>query len=604
QFECLVSYATLEDINRNNPAWDAQFVATYLLLKEDASVAQIERQLHDFLVRIWGKAHAAARKLHLQPLLDIHLHSSHLDSDRAKLGNWQLVLLLFAIAVGIVLMASINFVNLSTARAADRMREIGVRKSLGAQKIHLMMQFLGESVLLSLIALLLSLTLVELMLPAYSAFTDKALSISYEAAWFMLLGFAVVIGLVSGVYPALFLSLFQPVHALKGQSVVTKRSWSLRKLLVTTQFTIAVLLFIATAVVYRQLRYIQQKDLGFQKAHVLYTVTPSGTQSGNDLFKHELLQHSNILKVGRAVVRPLYDVKSYFPTTPTLAEVDGEMIRLQKALRRIEVGYDFLEVFDMKLVAGRSFSEDIDSDATEAFILNETAARAIGWPSAGEALGKALHYDDRKGTIVGVLEDFHFESLHSAILPFVLVFNRYSPMVFVKLAPNEMKTTIAHIQQTWEKYSTSKEPFQYQFMDTFYDHYYAPEMKLRTILMNFALLAVVITCLGVLGLTSFTIEQRKKEIGVRKVLGASVRNLMFLLSKEFLTLLIFSNLLAWPLAYYLTNQWLHNFAYRRNLDISSFVAGGCLVTIMAFITMAYQVFNAARTNPVTTLRYE
>lgn len=602
QFEVLVSFATLEDINRENPAWHEQFVTTYLLLEQDRSAPQLARQLHDFMVRHVGETQAATRILHLQPLLDIHLHAEEIDSDRAKRGDRQLVFLLLAIAVGIILMASINFMNLATARSADRAREIGVRKSFGAGRYQLMIQFLGESVLLTGIALLLGLILVELALPTYNTFTGKTFHIAYHEVWYVLLGFAVVIGIVSGIYPALFLSVFRPIDVLKGQLGVGARSRGLRKMLVVMQFSIATLLFIATVVVYQQLRYIQEKDLGFQKERVLYTVIPSSRSSENDLFKEELLHHSNILHVGRAVTRPLYETTASFPTTPTLAEVDGEMIRPEATLRWLEVGYDFLEAFEMRLLAGRSFSEDRPTDATEAFVLNESAVRAIGWPSPEEALGKALHYDEQSGTIIGILEDFHFESLHSMIQPFVLRFNKYSPMVFVKIGPAEMTNTVAHIRETWEKYTTSKEPFHYQFMDEIYGHHYEPEKRLQTILLSFALLSIFIMCLGILGLTAFTVERRKKELGIRKVLGASVSNLVALVSKEMLGLFVLSNLLAWPLAYYGVDRWLANFAYGADPGALSFVWGALLVGVITFATIGWQSFKAAQANPADTLR--
>ncbi len=603
QFACLVSFATLEDIYRDNPAWNEQQVATYLMLNENAAPASVESQLDNFLLKLGGKALADASKLHLQPMLDIHLHSAGLDSDRAIRGNLQIIVLLLSVAVGVILIAGVNFMNLSTARAADRAREIGVRKSLGAAKIQLAVQFLGESVLLATIAMFLCLGLVELALPSYNAFTEKTLAISYAAAWPILLGFAVFIGLFSGAYPAFVLSIFQPVHALKGRSA-SEKSQKMKKLLVTLQFALAILLFISVGIVYRQLDYIQNKDLGFQKSQVLQTVIPSSSKSGNDLFKHELLRHAQILEVGRAVVRPLYDMKSNFPSTPTLAEIDGEISRRETALRKLEVGYDFLEVFDMRLLAGRSFSEAFATDATEGFILNETAVRAIGWGSPEEALGKALHYDGRDGNIIGVLADFHFESLHSSILPFVLVFNRFSPMVFIKIAPEATAATIAQIEQVWEKHSTSKEPFNYQFMDAYYSSFYAAETKLQTLLTNFAILAILITCLGVLGLTLFSVEQRKKEIGVRKVLGATAASVTALLSKDFVKLALAANILAWPVAWFLMRKWLENFAYRAEITWSVFAFAGALALLIALLTVSTQAIRAASANPVVSLRHE
>lgn len=603
QFEALVSFSTLEEINRNNSGWNNQFISTYLLLREGQEPATIEDRLDDFLVKHLGSTEASARSVALQTLHDVHLRSSHLDSDRALRGDLQLVLLLLGIAIGIILMASINFINLATARSVDRAREIGVRKSFGAERKQLIKQFLSESFLFSFTALIIGLLLVEMVLPGYNAFVNKELHINYTQNWILFISFAVFIGFMSGIYPALFLSMFQPINALKGKLGTGIRSHALRKVLVVAQFSIAILLFISTGIVFQQLHYIQNKDLGFQRDQVLYTVIPSNTPGGNEHFKQELLNHSTISTVGRAVVRPLYNVKSDFPNTPTYAELDGEMIQPETALRRLEVGYGFLEAFEMELIAGRTLTEERSTDATEAFILNETAVREIGWSSPDEAIGKAFQFDGQQGTIIGVLKDFNFESLHSDILPFVVRYNRFSPMVFVKISPENIPATVAYIQQTWEKYSTSKEAFNYQFMDEIYNQYYSPEKSLQTILLAFALLAIFITCLGVFGLTLFNVEKRKKEIGIRKVLGASARSVVSLLSSEMLLLFLVANSIAWPLAYFGMNTWLENFAYRINPGIAVFLLGGLAVGLITFIILSYQSLKAAQTNPIDTLRH-
>ncbi|MEO1262463.1 MAG: ABC transporter permease [Bacteroidota bacterium] len=603
-FECLVSFATLQSIYQGNPSWEEQNIATYLLLNKEGAAPQLEKQLTGFMEKQGGEKAVAQSSLHLQPLSEIHLHSSHLDSDRAKRGNRQLVLLLLAIAIGIVGIASINFMNLTTARSSERMQEIGVRKTLGAERQQLICQFLGESVLITLVSLGVGLLLLELALPGFNAFTGKELQIDYGKSWHLLLGFAAVLGLLSGAYPAVYLSVFRPVDVIKGRLGTGRSGVGLRKILVVAQFAIATLLFIATGVVWQQLKFIQQKDLGFQKEQVLYTVIPSNRSSGNELFKQELLQHPNIHYVGRAVVRPLYDMNTDFPSTPTLAEVGTEMVQPEMALRKIEVGYDYLEAFDMRLLAGRSFSPHISSDATGAFILNETAIKAIGWADPVDALGQSLHYDGREGTVIGVLEDYHFEGLHSRILPFVMVYNKFSPMVFVKLDPYNVAGSVAHVQRTWEKHSTSKEPFHYDFMDELYAAHYAQESRLQTILSCFAILAVFLTCLGVLGLTAFTAEQRKKEIGIRKVLGSSVGRLVGLLSKEMLGLFLAANLIAWPLAYYLMDQWLQHFAYHEALGISSFIGAMGLVGVITFGAVGWLSVRAALANPVEVLGRE
>lgn len=603
QFEALVSFSTLEEMNKNNPNWNDQFISTYLLLKDDQQASSIENELHDFMAKHEGSTKALTRSLFLQALSDIYLRSTHLNSDRAIRGDLQLVLLLLGIAVGIILMASINFMNLATARSIDRAREIGVRKSFGAQRKQLMKQFLSESVLFTLLALLIALVLVEMVLPTFNTFVDKILYISYKEVWYLFIGFAVLIGLLSGIYPALFLSLFQPISILKGKLGIGTKNHGLRKVLVVSQFSIAVFLFISTGIVYQQLGYIEKKDLGFEKERVLYTVIPSGTLGGNELFKQELLEHSNISSVGRAVVRPLYNVTSDFPNTPTFAEVNGEIVKTETALRWLEVGYGFLETFEMQLLEGRTFSEERPTDATEAFILNETAIEEIGWSSPQEAIGRSFEYDGQKGTVIGVLKDFNFESLHSSILPFVVRYNRFSPMVFVKIGPENIQNTVSYVQQAWERHSTSKEPFNYQFMDEIYSQYYTSEKNLQTILFAFASLAVFITCLGVLGLTVFTVAQRKKEIGIRKVLGASSKNVVGLISRDMLVLFAIANVVAWPVAYYGMSTWLENFAYKVNPGIFAFLLGALMVGFITFLILGFQSLKAAQTNPVDTLRH-
>ncbi len=601
QFECLVSFKTLEDINRNNPNWAEQTFSTYLLIKNQQQKEELENQINE-LEYAMASHKSQQSALHLQALNDIHLNSSHLEGDRAIKGDKQLVFILAMIALGILLIASFNFINLTTARSTDRMKEIGVRKSFGASRSILIKQFLGESMLICFIALITALLITETFLPFYNNFVGKNLLIAYGEVWPILIGFGLMLGLLSGGYPAIYLSKLKPVKIFKGQTIAGSTKSHSRRLFVIAQFAIATTLILATTVVWKQMDFIRQKDLGFQKDQVIYTVIPSNRPTGNQQFKRELLEHTQILEVGRAVVRPLYDVNTNFPLSPTLAEVGGEMIQPNIALRKIEIGYDFIETFDMRLLAGRTFDENIASDASQAFIINETALKAIGYQSANQALNRPIKYDGKEGTIIGILEDFHFEGMHQEIMPFVMVYNRFSPMVFIKIKPTQQAATIAHLQKTWEKHSTSKEAFNYNFMDEFYENQYEAENKLGMVLSAFGVLAIFLTFLGMLGLTTFSIEKRRKELGIRKVLGASVNSLIRLLSKETLVLLFIGNLIAWPLAWNFMNRWLQNFAYHSSLGVQHFFLVFLIIALITLSIVVYITSRAASRNPMEALQ--
>ena len=607
QFECLVSFATLEAINpqqfQKDLTWDLQNTFAYLLLKEERAIEELQAQFPSFLERHTGTDFAADSEFELQSLADIHLHSAHIEGDRAKRGDWQLLMVLIAVAMGILLVAIINYVNLATARSAKRAQEIGVRKTLGADRQQLVIQFLIESTVLALVALGAGLVMMEMALPHFTAFTDKSIFLDYSGTWYLLLAFGLALGLLAGLYPAFYLSVFRPVDVLKGNTLLGS-SGRLRKGLVVVQFTVACLLFIATGAVWEQMEFIQQKDLGLEKEQVLQTVIPSNRSSGNEAFQQELLQHPNILHTGRATVRPLYDMQAETPSTPVLVEKEDELVQPSIALRKMEIGYGFPETFGMELLAGRTFTPTISSDASEAFLLNETAIQNIGWKNQEDALGKTLVYEGRKGNVIGVVKDFHFESLHSTILPFVMVFNKYSPMVFIKIKPDDTPNTLAYIEKTWEKHATTPDPFHYTFMSDYYENTYSQEQQLQTILCLFALLGIFIACLGVLGLTAFTVEQRLKEIGVRKILGASATSIVQLLSADFLKLILPAFALSVVLAWHFIKQWLMNFAYHIELSGWVFIGAGALVIMAVVGTVALQSLKAALGNPVESLRSE
>ncbi len=592
--------------------WGEMTVFTYVLLPANMSPAELEGRFDAFVkkhIPDW----ATAVSLNLMPLTDIHLHS-HTSGELEAGGNIIYVYAFTAIAFFILLIACINFMNLATARSAKRAREVGMRKVLGAVRAQLRRQFLGESMFFALIALLLALLIVQLMLPAFNGFVERELALDLTQNWVMLaslLAIALFVGLVAGSYPAFVLSTFEPVQVMKGAAGKNSRGAILRKTLVTLQFAISIFLIVVTAIVYRQLQYVRDIKLGFNKEHVVaISNLPSSIMGEHfDQFRSALLQNSGVVMVSASSRVPPGRLGSNLGTRP-----EGVPEDQRRGMQTVWTDFDFIELLGLELAAGRSFSRSFATDATSAFILNEAAVKAIGWTpesAIGKSFGSSEIVDwdqgqwiERNGQVIGVLKDFHFESLHDEIVPTVYFVAPYMAWnAVVRIRPENIASTMKFLESKWEEFNPGQ-PFEYRFLDEAFDALYRTEKRQSEIFGTFAMLAILVACLGLVGLASFAAEQRTKEIGIRKVLGASVPGIVNLLSREFLKLVLLANLIAWPVAYFIMKKWLEDFAYRIDINALPFLVGAVVALLIALLTVSFQTIKAALANPVEALRYE
>ena len=610
-FDFLGSMKLLEQVFGDNEFknWGSNNYATYLLFPRNFQVENFKKAIPEFIGRHHpdGKEAIPKTTLHLQRLTDIHLHS-HLDSEIEANGNIVYVYIFSAIAFFLLLIACINFMNLATARSANRAKEVGLRKVVGAERRQLIRQFLGETIVMALIALLLAVVLVEVVLPKFNAFTAKELALRSQGMLFILaslLGVTLFVGIVAGSYPAFFLSHFQPVAVLKGQKIGSTRS-RFRSILVVFQFAISIILIVGMGIVYNQLEYCRNKNLGLNKEHIVVLPADQNIAQRYPDIRNQLLQYPHIAGVAASKRVP----SGRLLDSSGGSVIDGEKSEpLNFRIANVRVDHSFIDTYGMQMAAGRNFSIEFPTDSTEAFILNETAVKKIGWPSPEAAIGKPFQYGNRRGRIIGVVKDFHYESLHQPITPIILLiapqsFNSVSVKIHAA-QPADIATTLEFLKQKWQEFRPNF-PFQYSFIDERYEQLYQSEHRLGEIFGTFSLLAVFIACLGLFGLASYTAEQRTKEIGVRKVLGASLGNIVLLLSKDFARLVAVATLFSWPIAYYAMSLWLQEFAYRIDINNQSltFLLAALLAFGIALITVSLQSIKAAMTNPVDALRYE
>ena len=539
---------------------------------------------------------------YLQPLTDIHLHSD-LTGDMEPYGDIRYVYIFSAVAVFMLLIACINFMNLSTAGASRRAREVGIRKVLGSMKLELVRQFLVESLLLTAIAMIISIILVYWALPFFNNLTGQNLSFHLQTNhWFLpgLLLFGLFTGLLAGSYPAFFLSSFKPVTVLKGNFASTKRSIGFRSGLVVFQFFISICLIVGTAVVYKQLSFIQQKKLGYDRNQVLVVEEAFWLGKNQDVFRQQLLQDPRVVSVSGSGYLP---AGSSFNNN-FFAYPDAKASQFIKALR-YEVDYDYISTLGMEMAEGRNFSKEFGTDST-AVILNETAAKAFGW--GPEALGHTITHidnDSKKYTyhVIGNVKDFHFRSLHELITPLVMTIGANYSIVIVKTKTKDIAGLIASVQQKWNDLK-AESPFSYSFLDDRFNNTYKSEKTIGRILGIFAGLTIFVACLGLFGLVTFTAEQRTKEIGIRKVLGADVTGIVSLLSKNFLKLVLLAFAIAAPVAWYVMHIWLQDFAYRINISLWIFVLAAFFTMLITLFTVSFRAIRAALANPVKSLRSE
>lgn len=495
--------------------------------------------------------------------------------------------------------------NLSTARSALRAKEIGVRKVIGARKPELIAQFLSESVLICWIATALAFLLTWLVLPGMNKTSDQSLSLNILSKWQIILPLVLVpfiIGTLSGIYPAIFLSSFKPVKVLKGIFRVGESSFSFRKILVVTQFSISIILIISTAIVFQQLRYMQNKSLGFSRDHIINLDYNTGLNNSYGSFKTALLANPNIKEVGRSTRIPsgrLLDANE------SKINIGDSLAPTKADIKFVRADEGFIPTYGIKMAAGRNFSKEYGMD-TSSFVINEAAVKALGLKANEDAIGKQFTYGDRTGQLIGVVNDFHFESLHQRILPIVF-FTSETPdgyrRISIKISGNNIPAALSHIEKTWKKF-LPETPYDYTFLDERFADLYQAEQQQGSIFTIFSFIAIFIACLGLFGLSAFTITQRIKEIGIRKVLGASVSNIVQLISKDFLLLVAIAAVIAFPVAWYAMHNWLEDFAYRINIPWWLFIAAGILAALIAFATISIQAVKAAVANPVKSLRSE
>ncbi|TDE18530.1 ABC transporter permease [Dyadobacter psychrotolerans] len=600
--DMFVSMSTLTQ--RFNKGIDDQWgnfgADTYFLLKPGASPKSLEKKFPAFLQSHAGKTMKESQMfytLFLEPLKDIHLHSTRGSLDAGSINN---VYIFSVVALFILLIACINFVNLTTARSVERAKEVGIRKVVGAPKSLLAKQFISESILVCLIAFVFSLALSSALLPLFNTLSGKIISqgifydLPFVGALFLA---AIVIGILAGLYPALVLSSFEPVVVLKGRFTTSFKGILLRKGLVTLQFGISIALIIATIVVYTQMDFMRTRDLGFTKDQMLIINTEGDPK--RDAFRNSISEVSGVKSTATSSSVPGGGNPGAY------SELENKSGDMQIAnLDLYFVDFDYVPQFNLKMAAGRAFSREFGTDTTQAMLINEAAVKLLGYNSPEQAVGKRFRQWGREGKIVGVIKDFHYRSLQEKITPLTMrIEPRSSDLVSVKIDGENMKETIAAIENRW-KTTMPERPFSYYFMDEFFDRQYRSEERFEKLFFNFSILAIFISCLGLLGLASYSTMQRTKEIGVRKVMGASVGSIVGLLSKDFLKLVLIAFVIASPLAYYGMFKWLEKFAYRTDIKWWVFLTAAVLSFIIAFATVSFQSIKAALMNPVKSLKSE
>ncbi len=592
--------------------WGNNSFLTYLLLPKNYPADKLQEQFPAFIdkyLRYPGAApnfnYSKSTALYLQKLTDIHL-KSHLDYEAEENGDIKRVYVFSAIALFILLIACINYMNLSTARSALRAKEIGVRKAIGARKNELLAQFLSESIIISFAAGILALVFTLLALPWLNKVSGLQMSLNillHPSIVITIVFVPLVVGIISGIYPAIFMSSFQAVKVLKGSLKIGGGNISFRKALVVTQFGISIVLIICTSVVFQQLRYMQTRSLGFNKDHIVTFSYYNALTPQYESFRNELLAQSVIKNTTRSSRIPsgrLLDAMG-------ASTVSGDSLTPIKAdIKFLAADQDFIPAYNIKIIAGRNFSRDYSTDTTS-FILNETAAGVLGWKNTADAIGKEFAYAGTRGRVIGVMGDFHFESMHQKIVPLVIVlpnanqgmYNRLS----VKISGTNLPEALAIIEKSWKKFLPDT-PFEYTFLDENFDNLYQAEQRQATIFTTFAFIAIFIACLGLFGLSAFAISQRVKEIGIRKVLGASVQSLVTLLSKDFLILVGIAAVISFPIAWYAMHSWLQDFAYRVTISWWLFIMAAIIAAVIAIATISIQAIKAAYSNPVKSLRSE
>lgn len=604
QFSCLVSMTSFNPWFKND--WQMSNYYTYVLLKESADLKILEQKIERYSQMHLDESKRLKSRFEFQPLTAIHLNSK-LARELSVNGDITYVYVFSAVALFIVLIAGFNFVNLSTARSLQRSKEVGIRKVVGASRRQLIRQFLGESLVVTTIASLLALAVVEVVLPFFNTLTQKNLQLVWYQPVDLIgwIGLTLIIGAAAGFYPALVLSGFKPIYALKDKITGSSKSF-LRQSLVTCQFTICIALLVCTLVIIDQLKFIQTKNLGFGKDQVLIL---------------SMLNDKSIKSHSATIKETLKNIPGVTGVTLTSGRLgggdwgmpmnyEGARSGEQLTTRVLMIDEDYIPTMQMQIVRGRNFSQSMTTDEN-GFIINETTMNQLGWKDPiGKYLerpiekGKDGRWTYRREPVIGVVKDFHFRSLHQKIEPLVMYMQKENDnYFFVRISGSDVLSTVRNIENAWNKI-VPETAVEFQFLDELFERMYVAETRFAKIISLFSLIGIAIGCLGLYGLVSYVTIQRQKEIGIRKVLGASVSNIIMLLSKEFTKWVLFANLIAWPIAYYFMSRWLENFAYRETMTPGVFVLSGAVALGIALLTVSFQALKAAMANPVEALKCE
>ncbi|QIP12904.1 FtsX-like permease family protein [Spirosoma aureum] len=593
KFDFVLPEAPYEKENEWLTKWENNGIRTYALLHQNADVNVVNAKILN-MVRKHDK-NVTTITTFMFPYEEAYLHSKF-TNGKPDGGRIEYVRLFTIVAIFLLIIACINFMNLATARSAKRAKEVGIRKVVGAERSYLVGQFVGEAVLMSLLSLLIAMILVPLLLPVFNTLTEKHISIQYTNPfyWLRLLGLAVITGLVSGSYPALFLSSLQPVRVLKGTLRFNAGAVLFRQGLVVFQFSLSLLLIIGTLIAGRQVDYIRTKNLGLDRENVVYMTLEGDLSKRFDSFREELLQAPGIQSVSSSGNDPM-EIGSSTIGVEWKGKPEGD----KTLFTNMAVSYDFIKTMKIKLLAGRDFSKAFVTDSTN-YLVNEEAARRMGMKNP---VGQDLKFWSKSGKIIGLMKNFHVNSLRVAIEPLIIRLDSTNYTLLVRTHPGQTEQALKSMERLAKQFNPAY-PFDYRFADESFREQYKSETLIGKLANYFAIIAIFIACLGLFGLAMFTAEQRTKEIGVRKVLGASVTSIVALLSKDFLKLVLISIFIASPLAWYAMHQWLADFAYRIDIEWWVFVLAGLLAVGIAQLTVSFQSIKAALMNPVKSLRSE
>jgi len=595
KFDLLAPFIYLQELGSSMESWRSNWCYTYVLLQKNMPHHEVDKKIIDLIKKNHEKS---TTEICLQPLTDIHLYSSgKYTADIGGHGDIQYVRIFSAIAFFVLLIACINFMNLATARSEKRAKEVGLRKVVGAQRHQLINQFFSEAIILSLLAFIAALVLTETLLPIFNDLSGKTLSLSRleTGLFFGFFAIALLCGIISGSYPAFYLSSFNPIATIKSNRSSQAGGSLFRKILVVFQFALSVIMIIGTLVVSRQMDYIRNKNLGLEKENLGYFWMSGEFSKKHEIAKQELLKNPNIVSITRTSQPP-----TYVGSSSSGWEWEGKDPSDEVLMHMLSIDEDYAKTFKMKMAEGRFFSREHPTDSL-AVVVNETAVKMMGMQAP---IGKRLSSGSTDFTIIGVVKDFHFKPVRTKIEPLVMLMlpNQYYAMM-MRTRPENIAATIAFVEKTYKKFN-AETPFYFNFLDRDYDNLYRAEQRVGKLSGHAAIIAILIASLGLYGLASYMAEQRTKEIGIRKVLGASVPALFLLLSKNFLMLAGIANLIAWPVAYFVMSGWLQNYAYRISLNITIFFAAAVLAMVIVLVTVSYQAAKAALANPVEALRYE